>query len=73
MPIIPYNQLDEYIEDESSKIVREMSKMLEHFRHNRTSKERVIENVTRLLTDIMNTIEESDDYGAQQNDYSPEE
>jgi phenylpyruvate tautomerase PptA (4-oxalocrotonate tautomerase family) len=72
MPIIPYNQLDEYIEDESSKIVREMAKMLEHFRHNRTSKERVIENVTRLLIDIMNTIEESDDYGAQQNNNYPE-
>ncbi len=73
MPIIPYNQLDEYIEDESSKIVREMAKMLDHFRHNRTSKERVIENVNRLLMDVMNTIEESDDYGIRQNDYSSDE
>jgi hypothetical protein len=73
MPIIPFNQLDEYIDDASSKIVYEMSNMLEHFRNNRTSKERVIENVSRLLMDIMDTIEESNDYGTKQNDYSFEE
>lgn len=71
MPIIPSNELDKYIATTAFEIGHESMNMLEHFRDKRTSRERVIENVTRRLYDAMDTIEESRGSASEQN-YLPE-
>ena len=69
MSLIPIEELDKYITTVAFEIGHESMNMLEHFREKRTSRERVIENVTRKLKDAMDVIEESSDYGSQKNDY----
>ncbi len=74
MAIIPFNELDKYITTTAFEIGHESLNMLESFRSDQTSRERVVENVTRLLYDAMNTIEESESYGATaKQNYLPEE
>lgn len=73
MPIIPFNELDKYIATTAFEIGHESMNMLEHFRNNSSSRERIIENVTRRLKEAMDTIEESSAYGGSrgQENYLP--
>jgi len=59
MAIVPLDELEKYIGTMSFEIGHEAWNLLDHFRDGRLSRERVIENVTRRLSDAMNTIEES--------------
>ena len=69
MSIIPFNELDKYIATISFEVGHESMNMLEHFRDKGTSRERVIENVTRKLEDAMDAIEESSNLNANEDNY----
>lgn len=72
--IIPFNELDKYMTTTAFEIGHESLNMLESFRDEQTSRERVVENVTRLLYDAMDIIEESRSYGTTtEQNYLPEE
>jgi hypothetical protein len=66
MPVIPFNELDKFIATTSFEVGHESMNMLSHFRDKRTSRERVVENVTRKLIEAMDTIEESYNYGSKE-------
>jgi len=69
MPIVPFNELDKYIATTSFEVGHETMNMLSFFRDNGSSRERVIENVTRKLTEAMDTIEESYRADPEQENY----
>ena len=69
MPIIPFNELGKYIATTSFEVGHETMNMLSHFRDKRSSRERVIENITRKITEAMDTIEESYAFSPRQQDY----
>lgn len=74
MAIIPFDKLDKYIATTAFEIGHETMNMLVHFMDNSSSRERVIENVTRRLKEAMDTIDESSVYGGSQGrkNYLPE-